>query len=579
MTVALHRTLLADAVARITLRPYQAKGREKIEHEWTMGRDNVLGVYPTGAGKTSLFSAIMADNEGASCAIAHRKELVVQMSLALAKNRVYHRIIGDSKLVKIVSRLHMEKVGASYYSPSARVAVASVQTIVNRGKELASWLPTVTLWVTDEAHHLTRENVWGIAVEMFPRAKGLGVTATPCRADGKGLGRHADGVFDAMVIGPSMRELIDMGFLTDYIIYSPPSSIDRSKLDVSKSTGDFNKDQVAKIVASSSLVVHDDKHVTGDIVDHYLRLAKGKQGVTFVPSIEVATEVARQFNDAGIPAAAVSSKTETNDRDNIMRRFERRELLQLVNVDLLGEGVDIPAIEVVSMGRPTESFGLWVQQAGRALRLADGKTRAIIIDHVGNAARHGTVVDYGGRNIKMEICHREWTLDRRERRSAGKSEPVTTRSCLTCTGTFARTLDACPYCGEPIPEPANRTTIEFVDGDLTALDSEALAALMGQLAHVDRDPGEYRNQLVAQGCPQLGVLGNVKRLVATQEVVAQLREAEAVWAGYERAAGLSDREIMRKFFSVFGVDLWTAQTWKAADMTALIERINGSIRT
>jgi hypothetical protein len=246
-------------------------------------------------------------------------------------------------------------------------------------------------------------------------------------------------------------------------------------------------------------------------------------------------------------------------------------------VGLFGEGFDLPAIEAVQDAAATESSQVFVQRAGRMLRPMAGKKFGIYVDHVGNIARHATVVHYPD-GSKVEIAHGEPSLDRRERRSAGKSEVSDTRTCNTCTGTFPRFLDACPYCGEPIPAPAQRSSVEFVDGDLYELDAATLATMRAAIARVDMAPEDYRNQLVAQGCPQLGVLGNVKRLVATQEVVAQLREAEAVWAGYERAAGLSDREIMRKFFGVFGVDLWTAQTWKAADMTALTERINGSIR-
>lgn len=566
----LHRSLVADAIKRPALRPYQQDIRDDIESQWRSVA-NVLAVLPTGAGKTVLFSSILADEPGASCAIAHRQELVSQISLALARNGVRHRIIGQDPVIRMIVRLHMEEVGANYVVPNAKCAVASVNTLTGKkfAESLKPWLPTVKLWVQDEAHHVLRDNQWGRAAAMFPNARGLGVTATPLRADGNGLGRHADGLFDTMVIGPSMRDLITMGFLTEYRIFAPPSTFQRDQVAVSQTTGDFNLDQMRKAVAASSLVVHDEKQIVGDIVQHYQRIAPGKLGVTFVPDIATAETVAEQFNAAGVPAMAVSSKTPDDERCKILRRFKSRELLQLVNCDLFGEGFDLPAIEVVSMGRPTESYGLYVQQFGRALRLLDGKDRAIIIDHVGNVMRHG-----------LPDAPREWSLDRRERRSSGKSDAQTIRACLNpvCGAVYERFRDACPYCGTPVPPPAERSRPEFVDGDLFELDPAMLEQMRGAVARVDMTPEAYREQLARQGVPQIGIMANVKRHIERQETIGTLREAMAVWAGYERAAGLSDREIFRKFYIEHGHDWMTAQTLKRDEALGLAERVMGSIR-
>lgn len=572
MTAApgLHRSLVADAIKRPALRPYQQDIRDDIESRW-LGVANVLAVLPTGAGKTVLFSSILADEPGASCAIAHRQELVSQISLALARNGVRHRIIGQDPVIRMIVRLHMEEVGANYVVPNAKCAVASVNTLTGKkfSESLKPWLPTVKLWVQDEAHHVLRDNQWGRAAAMFPNARGLGVTATPLRADGNGLGRHADGLFDTMVIGPSMRDLITMGFLTEYRIFAPPSTFQRDRVAVSQTTGDFNLDQMRKAVASSSLVVHDEKQIVGDIVQHYQRIAPGKLGVTFVPDIATAETVAEQFNAAGVPAMAVSSKTPDDERCKILRKFKSRELLQLVNCDLFGEGFDLPAIEVVSMGRPTESYGLYVQQFGRALRLLDGKDRAIIIDHVGNVMRHG-----------LPDAPREWSLDRRERRSSGKSDAQTIRACLNpeCGAVYERFRDACPYCGTPVPPPAERSRPEFVDGDLFELDPAMLEQMRGAVARVDMTPEAYREQLARQGVPQIGIMANVKRHIERQETIGTLREAMAVWAGYERAAGLSDREIFRKFYIEHGHDWMTAQTLKRDEALGLADHVMGSIK-
>lgn len=560
--MTLHRTLVADAVSRPKLRPYQQQVRDGVEQNWAAGVQNVLAILPTGGGKTVVFSSVLADEQAASVAVAHRQELVSQISLALARNRVRHRIVGPQNVVKMIVRLHMEEVGASYYDANSRCAVAGVDTLIRRGEQLANWLPTVKLWVMDEAHHVLRDNKWGKAVQMFPNARGLGVTATPCRADGNGLGRHADGVFDTMVIGPTMRDLIDAGFLTEYRIFAPPSTFRREEVAVSATTGDFNLDKMRKAVAGSSLVAHDEKTITGDIVQHYKRIASGKLGVTFVPDIAAAEEVARQYCDAGVPAEIITGKTSDDDRYRMMRDFRNRKIMQLVSVDVLGEGVDVPAIEVVSMGRPTESYSLYAQQFGRALRLLDGKTHALIIDHVGNVARHG-----------LPDAPREWSLDRRERRSSGKSDAAPVRTCLACTAVFERFMDACPFCGEPIPAPAQRSGPDWVEGDLYELDAATLTQMRSSLERVDMNPSDYRDLLTRQGVPQIGIMANVKRHIARQETVGTLRDILALWGGYERAAGLSDKEIMRKFYLTYGVDLWTAQTLKQDEMLSLAERV------
>lgn len=549
-------------VSRPALRPYQRELKGEIYHHWNnRPHSNVLAVLATGAGKTVLFSSIISDEAGSTCAVAHRQELVSQISLSLARNKVRHRIIGPTSVIKMIVRLHMEETGHSYYDPASRHAVAGVDTLIRRGSQLENWLPTVKLWVMDEAHHVLRDNKWGKAVEMFRNARGLGVTATPCRADGYGLGSHADGVFDVMKIGPSMRDLIEMKFLTEYRIFAPPSTFHREDVPVSQATGDFNLDKMRKAVSTSSLVTHDEKTITGDVVAHYIKLAKGKLGVTFVPDLEAAAEVCKQFNEAGIPAAILSSKMSDIERAHILRQFKNREILQLVNVDILGEGFDCPAIEVVSFARPTESFSLYCQQFGRALRLLEGKTHALIIDHVGNVMRHG-----------LPDAPREWTLDRGERRT-GKSEVSTVRTCVTCTAVYERYLDACPDCGEPVPAPAQRTGAQFVDGDLYELDAETLARMRADVTGARETPEAMRDRLTSLNVPVPGVMANVKRQVQRIDALVNLDNTLAQWAGYRRAEGLSDREIFRKFYLDYGVSWLEAQALKAADADKLRERI------
>lgn len=530
---------------------------------------------------TVLFSDIVHDHVGASCAIAHRQELVSQISLALARDKVRHRIVGPQSVVKLCVNLHMLEVGASYYDPQATCAVAGVDTLVKRADELGAWLNSVTLCVQDEAHHVLEANKWGTAFKMFPNAKGLGVTATPRRADGKGLGRHADGLFDTMIEGPGMRDLINMGYLTEYRVFAPPSDLDLSTVNTSQATGDYNPVKLKAAVRKS--------HVIGDVVSHYLRIAPGKLGVTFATDVETATDIAAQFNAAGIPAAVVSAKTPAADRAAILRRFKNRELLQLVNVDLFGEGFDLPAIEVVSMARPTQSYALFVQQFGRVLRLlldkslapfwsqysdeerrahiaASTKPHGIVIDHVGNVERHG-----------LPDAPQTWTLDRREKRSkSAVSDAIPVRACPECTAVYERIYNACPYCGHVIV-PASRGGPEQVDGDLVELDAAALAALRGDVARVDMPLEDIRQELAAKHMPIIGQMAGVKRHAADQEAQKALRESISWWAGYQRAQNRSDSESYRRFYFRFGTDVLTAQTLKAADATALADKVNTTL--
>lgn len=573
---------VAGAVSDATrpkLRPYQQELKNQIYNHWNDHQhSNVLAVLPTGAGKTVFFSSIIAEHAGATCAVAHRQELVSQISLALARNKVRHRIIGPTNVVKMIVRLHMEEVGHSYYDPNSRHAVAGVDTLVRRRDQLANWLPTVKLWVMDEAHHVLQENKWGKAVNMFPNARGMGVTATPSRADGCGLGSHADGVFDKMFVGPSMRDLINMGFLTDYKLFAPQSSFRRDAIKkVSQTTGDFVAADVSKAVNESSLVTHDEKQIVGDVVRTYQKLLSGMLTVVFAPDVATATELEKQYNDAGIPAKCVHGAMPDIERINAVRKFKNREYLVLTSVSIFDEGFDCPAIEAVQDVAATESFGRFVQRAGRMLRLKEGKDFGRYVDHVGNIERHAVLVDHPG-GAKIELCHREWTLDRREKTS-GKSEVSSVRPCVACAGTYARFLTKCPYCGEPVPEPSEsqRGKPEWVDGDLYELDPDVLAQMRNEVVGARETPEAMRDRLTAQHVPVPGVMSNVKRQRERLEVLGQLDGLMATIAGYWRHDGMSDKEIFRKFFLTYRTDWLSAQSLKKDDAVALMEKIQNDV--
>ena len=553
----------------LIMRPYQQDAIDNVYAEWARGKRFVVLVMPTGSGKAACLCEVArleAERGQRVLITAHRQELITQLSTTLARNGLRHQVIAAATTVKYAVRLHMETVGKCFVDPNARVFVASVQSMKAENiANLAAFGDKLTI-IGDEFHHYTKQSqTWGKVFTPLDQAgaRGLGLTATPCRADGRGLSRETDGYGDSMVIGPTMRDLIIMGYLSDYRIYCPPSDLHLDRVKTSATTGDYvERDLKAEIQSS---------HIVGDIVGHYLRIAPGKRGITFTVGVDMAEEVAEQYRARGVPAIAVSGRMSDYDRIQALRDLKSGKILQVVNDSVLTEGTDEPTVEVISFARPTQSYGLYCQMFGRGTRISPetGKDRAIIIDHVGNVMRHG-----------LPDAPREWSLDRRERRSSGKSDAQTIRACLNpeCGAVYERFRDACPYCGTPVPPPAERSRPEFVDGDLFELDPAMLEQMRGAVARVDMTPEAYREQLARQGVPQIGIMANVKRHIERQETIGTLREAMAVWAGYERAAGLSDREIFRKFYIEHDHDWMTAQTLKRDDALGLAERVMGSIK-
>lgn len=519
-----------------------------IRAGWATGARNVLAALPTGGGKTVVFAHILAQETAPAIAIAHRQELVSQISLALGRWGVAHGLICPREVLREIVTLHHAELGRSWVNPNGRVQVAGVDTLGARRDKLADRCARVGLWVMDEAHHILRANKWGKALELFPHARGLGVTATPGRADGRGLGRHAEGVMDALILGVPMIELQTRGYLTGYRIFAPPSDLDLSGVAISSATGDYVPEQLRRRVEKSRII--------GDVVDHYLRIAAGRLGVTFATDIKTAGDITEQFRARGVLAELVTAKTPTRLRAEIMRKFRHREILQVVNVDLFGEGFDLPALEVVSMARPTQSYPLYCQQFGRALRPLGGKDRALILDHVGNVTRHG--LPDGGRT---------WTLDSRRRRQDRDPDVIPVTVCPKCTAAYEAIFKACPYCGFK-PTAAPRSTPDLVAGDLTELDPAALAALRGRIAHIDRTACEAAAAL-GRSLSGVPLAGAVKQHEARRAAQEALRDKIALWGAWRRHLGDPDSVAYRRFYFKYGVDVLTAQTLGRPEAEAL----------
>lgn len=559
----------------IILRDYQQDvERQTIAHLTAPQLTNVIDVMPCGSGKTVLFSKITNDFDGAVSLIVHRQELVAQISLTLASFGIVHDIISPKNVISNIIRQHVKRFGRSFYSSRSHKKVGGVDTIIRRkDHDFDKWRKTVGLWIQDECHHVLRENKWGKAAELFPIARGLGVTATPERADGKGLGRHADGLFDTMVEGPSLRWMIDQGYLVDYKIYAPPSDVNYEGLKVGAS-GDYTAKALREREKNS--------HIFGDVVDHFLRIAGDKQGITFASNIKSAIDITAQFNNAGVIAKLMTGESSDGERFKTDKLFREGKIKQMPNVDLFGEGYDIPILDCVSMARKTQSFPLFVQQATRMLRpsyaedmpldtreqrlaaiAASQKQYGILIDHVGNVERHAVYV-----NGVIDLCYRQWLLDRKERRSSSKTDDdsIPVKNCTNpmCAATYEAIHPACPFCGEA-PKKTERKTPEQVEGDLIELDPKSLRQIK---IEVERVTEPYKPKGLTQH-----TAANMRRHESRRQAITGLRDAIALWAGRYRAQGESDQVICRRFYHTFGVDLLSCQTSSRNDANALRERI------
>lgn len=354
--------------------------------------------------------------------LCHRRELVAQASETFYNLGIPHGVVKAGRVS----------------DPTALIQVASIQTIVRRMDKLHP----PKLIIFDEAHHIGAAS-WARIFDEFPEAKVLGLTATPWRLDGKGLGTW----FSHMVNGPSVQDLINQGSLCDYRLFAPPAP-DLS--GVGSVAGDYKRGSLAKAM--------DKPKIVGDAISHYSKLCPGKRAVVFAAGVENSKHIVDQFNEAGIPASHVDGTMSVEERDYKVAMFKSGETLILSNADLFGEGFDVPAIEAAILLRPTKSLSLYLQQCGRALRPMEGKSEAIILDHAGNSLVHG-----------LPNEEREWLLE--DRVTASKAPPavVSIRQCPECFFVY-RPAPACPQCGHRPPIEA--WGLDHVDGVLEEVKQE-----------------------------------------------------------------------------------------------------------
>ena len=534
------------------LRSFQKSDKAKIYRSWQIGNKNVMYVLPTGGGKTVVLVSIMADYFHNQVIIAHRQELVSQISLTLASNEIKHNIFANDKLIKELSFTQIDKFGESFIDPWTTTIVAGVDTLLKRldKVEYHRWADKVKFWVVDECHHVLKENKWGKVLQSFPNAVGLGVTATPVRMDGKGLGSNTHGLFDSMVVGPTMSDLMDMKFLTPYRVFCPPSNLDLTNIGIGNS-GDFIKFALSKAIEESTIMC--------DAVSHYSRFASGMKGLTFCTDIKSAKKITDRYNNARIPAMLVTSKTPIKDRMNASKRLRSGELLQLVNVDIFGEGYDLPAVSCVSFLRPTASLNLYMQQFGRGLRIAENKTKAVILDHVGNVRRHG-----------FPDMQRNWTLEpkMRYRTIANLEQETYITVCRTigCFAPYDSRLSKCPYCNK-VKVIIYSASIKEIKGDLTELYPDMVNKLKIDRFKIDNPPSPPTTH------GEIVQLSVIKKQRVRREKQSELRYRISQWAGNLRFNGKTDSEIYKIFYVITGVDIMRAQTLGSGDVDKLLKKI------
>lgn len=378
------------------LRDYQEDLISQVREAYRRGYRSPCIVLPCGGGK----SVIVAE---------------------IAKRTTYN---GNNVLFLIHRRELRDQIISTFSRWGVDMSLCDVMMVQTAARR-AEKLRVPSLVITDENHHCLASSYKTI-YEEFPKAHFLGVTATPVRLNGDGLGD----VNDVLINGVSAKWLIENKFLAPYDYYAPSVS-DLTGIKITH--GEYAAGDIEKLLAKNT--------VFGDVIGYYKKLADGKQAVCYCASIRHSEEMAAAFRKAGIEAAHIDGSTPPAEREHIIEEFRRGAIDILCNVDLISEGFDVPDCECAILLRPTKSLTLFIQQSMRCMRYKPGK-RAVIIDHVGNYARFG-----------MPDDERKWTLEKRDKadRKSKAEKPVNARMCPHCYAVF-KSADKCPKCGFVFPK-------------------------------------------------------------------------------------------------------------------------------
>jgi superfamily II DNA or RNA helicase len=409
------RVYVREGNMMIELRDYQKRAIELLRKELGRGNRRVILRLQTGAGKTATIGEVikLAVAKGSHVIfLVHLRELVKQASAHLERIGVEHGII----------------MAGEDTDHSQSVFVASTQTYGRRIKLEDHWgdkifLKKGDLVVIDECHHCGAETYKKILAQ-YPDAAIIGLSATPGRSDGQGLGE----VFEAIVSPIDVKELIKLGFLVDADYYAPEKP-DLEKIKIQ--AGDYNQKQLGAKMNKTVLV--------GNIYEHWRRLAAGKQTIIFAVNVAHSEHIRQTFQLQGVNCYHIDAHTPEEFRRQMIDAFKRKEITVLTNVGIFTEGFDAPGIECVVLARPTKSLNLYLQMAGRGLRPAEGKEKLTLIDHAGCIYEHGFLDEDHCWSLEGEAV----TRGKAKKKDKEKSEKQ--HDCRQCQAIFKGTV--CPMCG------------------------------------------------------------------------------------------------------------------------------------
>jgi DNA repair protein RadD len=387
---------------------------------------SVLLQAPTGSGKTVQFADITARttaNGHRTWIIVPRNELLKQASDHLVKHKVPHGLISAK----------------SKESRAYKVHVVSKDTLIRRYDKIKNW---PDLLIMDEAH-LYLDRQIDIASRLPERSKIIGYTATPERLDGRGLSTKSGGLYDDIVYGPSITDLIEMNYLSGMRYFCPPGAEEIKELH--RRGTEYNADELESLLQR--------RKIYGGAIEHYREHAHNKPALVFCRSVKAAAETAQRFNDAGYRFENIDGQMSYMRRKSLIDALRAGQIQGLTSCELITYGLDVPRVEAIIMLRPTLSRTLYFQMIGRGLRPSPGKPDCVILDHVGNLQEHGHPLE-----------PYDWQFHGRDKRTGeGGVSRATLRLCDKCFMYFEG--DTCPNCGGQ-RQVKKRTDIEEVDGRL-----------------------------------------------------------------------------------------------------------------
>jgi DNA repair protein RadD len=414
------------------LRPYQTEVVDRVER--LLGTPaRPLIVAPTGSGKTivaaELINRVVASG-GRVLVIAHRREIITQTRDKLIAAGVTPGIV----LAGFERDLR----------PMAAVQVAGIQTLHARAiRSDRMPMPAATVVIVDESHH-ARARTYQAVIDAYPNALIVGLTATPVRGDGRGLGN----IFKMMIEAPQIPDLIKLGHLVGTKVYAPV------KRDVAKGV----KAQKGDYVVSALSARMNTDQLVGDVVSDWLRHGQRRKTVAFACDVAHSVAIRNAFAEFDVRAEHLDGSTPKGERDAILARLKSGETEVVANCMVLTEGWDMPEVGCIVLARPTKQMGLFRQMVGRGLRPAEGKTDCIILDHSGAVYRHGLPEDRVHWPLATDQRAQNPTQAKRDRGQAPKLS-----ECPQCHVLMV-TPPPCGHCGwMPAPRARDR---DFLEGEL-----------------------------------------------------------------------------------------------------------------